>query len=69
MPIIREPDGYDLWLGLGMRDVVAASELVQPCDAVLPSQHADQPRIELSNDDEECAQPVEVAEAQKQLFI
>jgi putative SOS response-associated peptidase YedK len=33
MPVILDPDCYDLWLDPEMRDVGAASELVKPFDA------------------------------------
>jgi len=33
MPVILGPDGYDLWLDPGMRDVAAASDLLKPYDA------------------------------------
>jgi hypothetical protein len=35
MPVILDPDSYDLWLDPGMRDAMVASELLKPCDAVL----------------------------------
>jgi len=35
MPVILDPDGYDLWLDPGMRDAGAASELLRPCDVRL----------------------------------
>ena len=35
MPVIVDPDGYDLWLDPGMKDVATASELLKPCDAQL----------------------------------
>ena len=35
MPVILDPDGYDLWLDPGMGDVTAASELLKPYDARL----------------------------------
>jgi hypothetical protein len=35
MPVILDPDGYDLWLDPGMNDVAAASDLLKPCDARL----------------------------------
>jgi len=35
MPVILDPDSYDLWLDPGMRDVTAASELLKPYDARL----------------------------------
>ena len=33
MPVILDPDGYDLWLDPGMKNVDAASELLKPYDA------------------------------------
>jgi hypothetical protein len=35
MPVILDPDGYDLWLDPGMKNVSAASKLLKPCDAWL----------------------------------
>jgi putative SOS response-associated peptidase YedK len=35
MPVILDPDGYDIWLDQGMTDVAAASELLKPYDARL----------------------------------
>jgi SOS response associated peptidase (SRAP) len=32
-PVILDPEGYDLWLDPGMRDVNVASELLKPYDA------------------------------------
>src|SRR5712691_3874426 len=33
MPVILDPEDYDLWLDPGMRDVNVASELLKPYDA------------------------------------
>ena len=33
--VLLDPDAYDLWLGPGMTNVAAASELLKPCDARL----------------------------------
>jgi len=30
MPVILDPDNYDLWLDPGMKNVAAASELLKP---------------------------------------
>jgi putative SOS response-associated peptidase YedK len=30
MPVILHPDGYNLWLDRGMKDVSAACELLKP---------------------------------------
>jgi putative SOS response-associated peptidase YedK len=49
MPVILDPDSYDQWLDLGMKDVGAASELLKPYDAadeVLSREHPDQSRGE-----------------------
>jgi putative SOS response-associated peptidase YedK len=69
MPVIVEPDSYDLWLDPGMQDVVAASDLLKPYDARLMWCYPISTRINhVANDDEECSRPVEVAEAQDRLF-
>jgi putative SOS response-associated peptidase YedK len=69
MPVILEPDSYDLWLDPGMRDVGVASELLKPCDARLMRYFPISTRINrVANDDEECSRPVEIAEAQNRLF-
>ncbi len=69
MPVILDPDGYDLWLDPGMRDVAAASELLRPCDARLMRCYPVSARINLvANDDEECSKPVELGEVQNRLF-
>ena len=69
MPVILDPDSYDLWLDPGMRDAAAASELLKPFDARLMRCYPVSSRVNhVGNDDEECARPVEIAEAQNQLF-
>jgi len=35
MPVILDPDSYDLWLDPGMTDVAAASDLLKPYEARL----------------------------------
>ena len=68
MPVLLDPDAYDLWFDAGMTNVAAASELEAfrgPADAVLSRNQ----RINsVVNDDEECSRPVEVAVTQNQLF-
>jgi putative SOS response-associated peptidase YedK len=69
MPVILDPHSYDLWLDPGMRNVGAASELLKPCDAKLMRCFPVSTRLNsVSNDDEECSRPVEVAESQSSLF-
>jgi len=33
IPIILDPDSFDLWLDSAMTDVSVVSELLKPCDA------------------------------------
>ena len=69
MPVILDPEGYDLWLDPGVRDAVAASDLLKPCDARLMRCFPISTRINrVVNDDEGCSRPVEVREAQHRLF-
>lgn len=59
MPVIREPDGYDLWLDPGMRDGGAALEVLKPYDARVMRCYPVSARINhVTNDDEECSAPV-----------
>ena len=70
MPVILDPDAYDLWLDPGMRDVSAASELLKPFDARLTRCYPISTRINsVANDDEECSAPVELAQIQDRLFL
>lgn len=70
MPVILNPDAYDLWLDPGMRDMDAASELLKPYDARLMRRYPVSTRINnVVNDDEECSKPVtHDAQAQACLF-
>jgi putative SOS response-associated peptidase YedK len=69
MPVILDPDSYDLWLDPGMRDIAAVSELLKPYDAGLMRCYPISTRINhVANDDEECSRPVESTPAQNRLF-
>jgi putative SOS response-associated peptidase YedK len=69
MPVILDPDGYELWLDPGMTNVAAASELLKPFDARLMRCYPVSTRINhVVNDDEECSRLMEVAESQSDLF-
>jgi putative SOS response-associated peptidase YedK len=69
MPVILDPDSYDLWLDPGMRDVDTASDLLKPCDARLMRCYPISTRINhVANDDAGCSRPVELAETQNRLF-
>jgi hypothetical protein len=68
-PVILDPDGYDLWLDPGMKDVSVASELLKPYDARLMRGYPISARINHTvNDDEECSAPVELAKTEASLF-
>src|ERR1700687_4770313 len=69
MPVILDPDGYELWLDPGMTNVAAASEMLKPYDARLMRGFPVSTRVNsVVNDDEGCSAPVEVAEVQNRLF-
>jgi len=69
MPVILDPDTYDLWLDPRMKDVSVASELLKPYDARLMRCYPVSTRInQVANDDEECSAPVELAKIQARLF-
>jgi putative SOS response-associated peptidase YedK len=69
MPVILDPESYDLWLDPGMTKVEAVSDLLRPCDARLMRCYPISTRINHgANDDEECSRPVEFAPTQNLLF-
>jgi len=70
IPVILDPDGYNLWLDPGMRDVGgAASDLLKPYNSRLMRCYPISTRINrVANDDEECSAPVELAQTQNQRF-
>ena len=69
MPVILDPDDYDVWLDPGMKDVSAASDLLKPCDARLMRCFPVSTRINrVVNDDEECCAAVELSQTQNWLF-
>jgi putative SOS response-associated peptidase YedK len=69
MPVVLDPDGYDLWLDPGMKDAGAASKLLKPCDARLMRSYPVSTRINhVANDDEECSRLWNPAEVQTPLF-
>jgi putative SOS response-associated peptidase YedK len=69
LPVILDPDSYDLWLDPGMEDMAVASDLLKPSDARLMRCYPVSTRINhVANDDEECSAPVELADVQPHLF-
>jgi putative SOS response-associated peptidase YedK len=69
MPVILDPDSYELWLDPGMTNVAAASDLLKPFDARLMRCFPVSNRINhVANDDEEFSRPVEFEQTQSTLF-
>jgi putative SOS response-associated peptidase YedK len=69
MPVILDPASYDLWLDPGMRDGVAVTDLLKPCDARLMRCYPVSTRVNhVENDDEGCSAPVELGQIQAPLF-
>jgi putative SOS response-associated peptidase YedK len=69
MPVILEPDSYDLWLDPGMSDVSAATDLLKPYDARLMRCYPVSTRVNnVGNDDAECSVAVDIAIPQSDLF-
>ena len=69
MPVILDPDCYDLWLDPGTQDVTAVSDLLKPYDARAMRCYPISTRINhVANDDAVCSAPVELAQIQNRLF-
>jgi putative SOS response-associated peptidase YedK len=69
MPVILDPDSYDLWLDPGMQDISTASEMLRSYGAQFMRRYPVSTRINhVANDDEECSAPVELAQVQDSLF-
>ena len=69
MPVILDPDSYDLWLDPGMTNVEAVSQTLKPFDARMMACYPVSTRINYAaNDDAECSAPVELTQAQAGLF-
>jgi putative SOS response-associated peptidase YedK len=69
MPVILDPDSYDLWIDPGMNDVGALPDILKPFDARLMRSYPVSNRVNnAGNDDEACSIPVELIENQNRLF-
>jgi putative SOS response-associated peptidase YedK len=70
MPVILDPDCYDLWLDPGMKDMGAARDLLKPYDARLMRSYPVSSRVNsVVNDDAACSAPVKLAQTQARLFL
>jgi putative SOS response-associated peptidase YedK len=69
MPVILDPDCYDLWLDPGMRESAVVSEMLKPFDARRMRCYPVSARVNhVVNDDEGCSEPVEPPPIQNGLF-
>jgi putative SOS response-associated peptidase YedK len=69
MPVILDPDSYDLWLDPAMQNVADISELLKPCDPQFMRCYPVSSRVNhVGNDDVECSRPVEISKTQDSLF-
>lgn len=69
MPVILDPDCYDLWLDPGMHDMKAVSDMLKPYDAQLMRSYPVSHRVNhVVNDDAECSTPINLSEMQAGLL-
>jgi putative SOS response-associated peptidase YedK len=70
MPVILNPEHYDLWLDPGFRRVDALKELLNPFDAILMRRYDVSTRVNnVTNDDGEGSEPIVMQkETQTELF-
>lgn len=67
MPAILRPDDYDLWLDPGVTDPARIADLLKSFDARLMKRYPVSRRVNsVKNDDAECAQEIELTEAETQ---
>src|SRR5664280_1475507 len=61
MPVMMNPEHYDLWLDPGLRRVDALKEMLNPFDATLMKRYPVSTRVNfVKNDDPECAAALQV---------
>ena len=69
MPVILNPDSYDLWLDPGMTNAQVVSELLKPYDPEWMRCYPVSTRINhVAKDDEDCSCPVDINGTQNRLF-
>jgi putative SOS response-associated peptidase YedK len=69
MPVIVDPEAYDLWLDPGINDVRVVADMLRPFDAGRMRCYPVSSRVNYAaNDDPECSERVELAGIQSQLF-
>lgn len=70
MPVIVEPDSYDLCLDPRMKNIALIAERLKPYHARLVRCYLVSSRINhVANDDEEGSRQVDIADPQNRLFV
>jgi putative SOS response-associated peptidase YedK len=70
MPVILDPDCYDLWLDPGMHDMRAVTDMLKPYDGRLMRCYPVSSRVNhVGNDDEGCSTPVHLNAVQTQTSL
>jgi putative SOS response-associated peptidase YedK len=70
MPVILDPDAYDLWIDPGMHDMRVVSDMLKPYDARMMRAYPVSSRVNsVANDDAECSTPAEITPAQTQTTL
>jgi putative SOS response-associated peptidase YedK len=70
MPVILDPQGYDLWLDLNLSNSGVVSQLLKPFDAERMRCYPVSSRVNrATNDDADCSAPVEIIPPQASLFL
>src|SRR6204780_660467 len=70
MPVILDPDCYELWLDPGMHDMRVVSDMLKPFDARMMRSYPVSSRVNsVANDDADCSTPTEVTPTQTQTTL
>jgi len=70
VPVILDPQCYELWLDPGLTETIVVSEFLKPFDARLMTCFPVSSRVNRpDNDDVECSSPVETTQSQGSLFL
>jgi putative SOS response-associated peptidase YedK len=70
MPVILNPDCYELWLDPGMQNMRVASDMLKPYDARMMRCYPVSGRVNsVANDDADCSRPTQATLVQTQTTL
>lgn len=70
MPVILDPDCYELWLDPGMQNLRVVTDMLKPYDARMMRSYPVSSRVNsVANDDAECSTPTQPTSAQTQTTL